>query len=226
MNYGTNPSFSLGNIFSISRQSSSLYGNFSRYAVILGLSFIIFLFLCILVSRFCQPAEGLNYRRGTTIQEYRRFFEVSLGRGANTNLQNSSSLSSDSRALRRAFYEEYEVPETPPSIRTKRYNIDKLVSYKMAKECRAQICAICLEEYGDQSVSAGHCGHELHTSCLSDWLRKDPKSSCPVCRAKYSIEESEYASESSEEEDLMEDLLLPTSNERYFRTTNNTTEGP
>ena len=49
-------------------------------------------------------------------------------------------------------------------------------------------CGICRTEMdcNDKSESlALHCGHEFHTDCVSEWLKK--KSECPYCRRPCSI---------------------------------------
>ena len=45
------------------------------------------------------------------------------------------------------------------------------------------ICVVCLEDYGLESVEVYDisCGHAFHCGCLREWA--DKSSSCPVCRA-------------------------------------------
>lgn len=45
----------------------------------------------------------------------------------------------------------------------------------------AMICAICLDELEEESVSLPGCGHRFHTACILNCVRHDTR--CPVCRA-------------------------------------------
>ncbi|XP_006643778.1 E3 ubiquitin-protein ligase MBR2-like [Oryza brachyantha] len=43
-------------------------------------------------------------------------------------------------------------------------------------------CAICLEEYKDNSLlGILKCNHDFHTDCIKQWLKV--KNSCPICKA-------------------------------------------
>uniref|UniRef100_A0A0E0JEC0 RING-type E3 ubiquitin transferase n=1 Tax=Oryza punctata TaxID=4537 RepID=A0A0E0JEC0_ORYPU len=43
-------------------------------------------------------------------------------------------------------------------------------------------CAICLEEYKDNSLlGILKCNHDFHTDCVKRWLKE--KNSCPICKA-------------------------------------------
>lgn len=45
-------------------------------------------------------------------------------------------------------------------------------------------CAICQEPYTDKdSQIQTVCGHRMGLNCLSNWMFKEDKSSCPFCRA-------------------------------------------
>ncbi|KAI4298472.1 hypothetical protein L6164_032026 [Bauhinia variegata] len=42
-------------------------------------------------------------------------------------------------------------------------------------------CCICQEEYADgEDIGSLDCGHEFHTNCIKQWLRR--KNLCPVCK--------------------------------------------
>lgn len=63
--------------------------------------------------------------------------------------------------------------------------VSPIVTVQVDEEQLNGPCPICLETLSKQSVTAGHCGHPLHTVCLNQWLVRDPYLSCPVCRAAY-----------------------------------------
>lgn len=43
-------------------------------------------------------------------------------------------------------------------------------------------CAICLEEYKDNSLlGILKCNHDFHTDCVKKWLKE--KNSCPICKS-------------------------------------------
>jgi len=50
-------------------------------------------------------------------------------------------------------------------------------------------CAICLNELKDETTFKLECGHELHSTCLVNWFRRNP--SCPVCRANPDSDDDE-----------------------------------
>eukprot|EP00737_Agarophyton_chilense_P001670 gb/GEZJ01001873.1/.p1 GENE.gb/GEZJ01001873.1/~~gb/GEZJ01001873.1/.p1 ORF type:complete len:212 (+),score=10.87 gb/GEZJ01001873.1/:542-1177(+) len=60
-----------------------------------------------------------------------------------------------------------------------------LRSFQAKDEDKRFPCPICLDPLEAESVSAGHCNHMMHTSCLKGWLAKDVNSACPICRAPY-----------------------------------------
>ena len=83
----------------------------------------------------------------------------------------------------------------------------------------AKVCPICLEPFSlrgdnqcehdgyhdrdgdgdvpDDAETGGaviaDCGHPLHANCLAQWLLKDVRVSCPVCRAPYQVAASTTA---------------------------------
>lgn len=44
-------------------------------------------------------------------------------------------------------------------------------------------CAICLGEMESKNIGEIRCGHRFHHSCISDWLRKALRPTCPLCKA-------------------------------------------
>lgn len=44
-------------------------------------------------------------------------------------------------------------------------------------------CAICLADLWEKDVAELPCLHRFHHNCVSDWLRKAPHPSCPLCKA-------------------------------------------
>ena len=51
------------------------------------------------------------------------------------------------------------------------------------------LCAICLTDIWSQPVGELSCRHRFHTHCVSDWLRKAPRPTCPLCKAIVGDEE-------------------------------------
>ncbi|KAI1699301.1 ring finger domain-containing protein [Ditylenchus destructor] len=46
-------------------------------------------------------------------------------------------------------------------------------------------CTICLEDLQQEpTCSPSTCGHVLHSKCMKDWVKKNPR--CPVCNARVS----------------------------------------
>ncbi|CAJ1360894.1 unnamed protein product [Effrenium voratum] len=45
--------------------------------------------------------------------------------------------------------------------------------------CRSTGCAICLEEFEDETVIELSCGHAFHKPCVVSWLGRSTK--CPLC---------------------------------------------
>lgn len=73
----------------------------------------------------------------------------------------------------------------PDASATPRFDPEDLVSFEATGDDKSTACAICLEPLEQEPVSAGQCLHLMHTSCLKDWLVKDPKVACPVCRVSF-----------------------------------------
>jgi len=59
-------------------------------------------------------------------------------------------------------------------------------------EKAAESCAICMSNiYTNSSLVLGVCGHRFHEKCITEWIFKQQKNSCPCCRATV-IQEDEY----------------------------------
>lgn len=63
------------------------------------------------------------------------------------------------------------------------FDADDLVGFRISSS--DEMCGICLESMEDSEVSSGACSHMFHTSCVANWLAKDPKRSCPMCREPF-----------------------------------------
>lgn len=118
--------------------------------------------------------------------------------------------------LDRPVFLEYEPPSTPPPIHRQRFDPKDLNLKQISEAEKSQPCVICLEPHGEFPVSAGKCNHIMHTSCLTDWLKKDLYSSCPVCRQCYL--DKEVVTKRGEEEypqsDNLQDLVVPSETSR------------
>ena len=67
----------------------------------------------------------------------------------------------------------------------KRKKLKILGGYKKIREDEQhKKCAICLEDFrkGKYKRNMPKCSHEFHKTCIDQWLYKDNKLSCPVCR--------------------------------------------
>lgn len=51
------------------------------------------------------------------------------------------------------------------------------------------LCAICLTDIWSRPVGELSCGHRFHSHCVTDWLRKAPRPTCPLCKAIVGDEE-------------------------------------
>lgn len=114
--------------------------------------------------------------------------------------------------LDRPVFLEYEPPATPPPVHQQRFDPKDLTIKQISEAEKSQSCVICLEPHGEFPVSAGKCNHIMHTSCLTDWLRKDLYSSCPVCRQCYLDKVITKGDEEEEEcqlSDNLQDLVIP-----------------
>ena len=48
------------------------------------------------------------------------------------------------------------------------------------------VCAVCFDEFGIQSVLQLNCKHQFHTKCFKNWLEKlstTQEAFCPLCKA-------------------------------------------
>ncbi|CAI9762028.1 unnamed protein product [Fraxinus pennsylvanica] len=61
--------------------------------------------------------------------------------------------------------------------------VQLVVTSKYSKECKAEVCAICLSEFkeGDEVRVLAECTHIFHVLCVNQWLQNH--CSCPLCRA-------------------------------------------
>jgi NAD-dependent SIR2 family protein deacetylase len=47
-------------------------------------------------------------------------------------------------------------------------------------------CSICFEIYGKEKVSqCQECKNFFHKECISIWLRKSSRTTCPLCRSEW-----------------------------------------
>lgn len=91
----------------------------------------------------------------------------------------------DLRTLHRAQLSAAVRQASAPSSPRIAGKVPKIYSFIPDKKVADAPCPICLEPLGTLPVSEGLCGHPLHTSCLVQWLVRDPHFSCPVCRSTY-----------------------------------------
>lgn len=70
--------------------------------------------------------------------------------------------------------------------------VPPLLSFDAPKTEMENPCPICLAALEDEPVSSGQCLHLIHSSCLTGWLAKDPKSACPICRVPYQQQHPAY----------------------------------
>ena len=73
------------------------------------------------------------------------------------------------------------------NIISKRNKLKFLGPYKKIKANETdKKCAICHENFekGKYKREMPKCVHEFHKTCIDEWLYKDKKQSCPLCRQK------------------------------------------
>ncbi|PIN11965.1 hypothetical protein CDL12_15430 [Handroanthus impetiginosus] len=73
-----------------------------------------------------------------------------------------------------------------PIIRTNKTinrSLVPVVISKYCKECKEDLCAICLGEFkeGEGVRVLSECTHIFHVSCIDKWIENQPN--CPLCRA-------------------------------------------
>ncbi len=50
-------------------------------------------------------------------------------------------------------------------------------------------CTICLEEFQHRdNVKSLPCLHQFHSTCINQWLSRDSKPSCPICKSEVIVE--------------------------------------
>lgn len=76
------------------------------------------------------------------------------------------------------------------AMQARKFDIESIPSFLARDEDKHKTCVICLENLETEPVSAGECGHTMHTTCLKDWLAKDSRTACPVCRHTYESADS------------------------------------
>lgn len=70
-------------------------------------------------------------------------------------------------------------------ITPKRTKLKILGPYsKITEKEEHKQCSICLDHFkkGKYKRKMPNCRHEFHKKCIDEWLYKDEKFSCPVCR--------------------------------------------
>lgn len=151
----------------LSRQSGTSIGNISGGFAFSIFGFCVFMFLKRIWTRHNVPGYLHNISR--------RSFSVD---GAHQTSQIPTLTVA-------------QVPRSSGScnLSNENYNIidaiENLPSFPAFGDMRNLTCAICLELLITENVSSGQCLHFFHSTCLKNWLVKDKKRACPICRVHF-----------------------------------------
>lgn len=138
----------------------------SNLTVLISVVSIIFLLLCVLLTRLMQL---VNRRLCASLNQ---------GGTRSSRLNRSHGIirfnSRDARHPRNDTHRQRPI-RFPSTILT-----------SLASENESQtVCPICLDAFSVLPIAAGPCEHKMHAACLTDWLVKDRSQCCPICRACY-----------------------------------------
>ena len=129
------------------------------------------------------------------LKEYRKVLEENQNKYANEFHTNKESLLSKYRentSVKGLSHQEQKLIYVEYQQDLDKLQVDYKENLQKAQETfNEQIvidCGICSTEMdcNDKSdVLALHCGHDFHTGCVREWLKR--KSECPMCRRRCGI---------------------------------------
>ncbi len=88
--------------------------------------------------------------------------------------------------------------------------LDQLVKIPKRELSKDSYCMICHRDYGTDSLDAPvrlPCNHDVGFECISIWLSREAKNSCPMCRRVFFdvVEEDDEEDEDEDEEEEEEE---------------------